>query len=176
MMAWMRAAVRRHLIAPDPWPEYSRLDNLDDLNGTTMNDRTEPNPQLADIEARLREDEKRYSGAMIDQNVRDRAYLLALVKEIQARLDKVEAMASDVAERGERIEELFSRNGGGSLHADRAAGLGDGYREAARSIRAALGLAMSEPGGEATTTSITGRLENQAPPDDTPLPPEALTG
>ena len=43
--------------------------------------------ELAAIEARLAEDENEYAGRVVDQNVRDRRYLLALVREQQARLD-----------------------------------------------------------------------------------------
>jgi hypothetical protein len=31
MRAWIRRMIRRHLIADDPHPEHSRLDNLDGL-------------------------------------------------------------------------------------------------------------------------------------------------
>ena len=36
--------------------------------------------ELAAIEARLAEDENEYAGRVVDQNVRDRRYLLALVR------------------------------------------------------------------------------------------------
>ena len=46
---------------------------------------------LAAIEARLTEDENEYAGRVVDQNVRDRRYLLALVRDQQARLDELTA-------------------------------------------------------------------------------------
>ncbi len=47
--------------------------------------------ELAAIEARLTEDENEYAGRVVDQNVRDRRYLLALVRDQQARLDELMA-------------------------------------------------------------------------------------
>jgi benzoyl-CoA reductase/2-hydroxyglutaryl-CoA dehydratase subunit BcrC/BadD/HgdB len=47
--------------------------------------------ELAAIEARLAEDENEYAGGVVDQSVRDRRYLLALVREQQARLDELMA-------------------------------------------------------------------------------------
>ena len=47
--------------------------------------------ELAAIEARLTEDENEYAGRVVDQNVRDRRYLLALVRDQQARLDELTA-------------------------------------------------------------------------------------
>ena len=103
-----------------------------------MDDTTDSSAMLAAVAARLKGDEDEYSGGVVDQNVRDRAYLLALVRDQKARLDKVKVVAYKLAERGARIEEEFVRNGDGSIHSVRAAGLGDGYREAAKSISAAL--------------------------------------
>jgi len=131
--------------------------------------------ELAAIEARLVADEDEYAGGVVDKNVRDRRYLLSLVREQLARLEKLEAVASDFAERGGRIEEQF--DGKGTIHAIRAAGLGDGYREAARSIRAALEPAAGEPDGDATATAITSRPTVHEPQAGSPaLPPEALAG
>ncbi len=131
--------------------------------------------ELAAIEARLAADEDEQARGAVDKNVRDRRYLLSLVREQLARLEKVESVASDFAERGERIEEQF--DGNSSVHAIRAAGLGDGYREAARSIRAALGPAVSEPDGDATANAITSRPPEHEPQAGSPaLPPEALAG
>ncbi|MDQ0820614.1 hypothetical protein QFZ79_002983 [Arthrobacter sp. V4I6] len=133
--------------------------------------------ELAAIEARLIEDENEYAGGVVDKNVRDRRYLLALVLKLQARLARVEAVASDFAERGVRIEEQFGREGDGSNHTIRAAGLGDGYRDAARSISAALDPAMSEPDSDAMATEITRRQPEHQPQRGAPgLPPEALAG
>jgi|GEM_PF-2647761 len=47
--------------------------------------------ELAAIEARLTEDENEYAGGVVDQNVRDRRYLLALVRAQQTRLDELMA-------------------------------------------------------------------------------------
>ncbi|MFE4228625.1 hypothetical protein ACFRJ8_12140 [Arthrobacter sp. NPDC056886] len=129
--------------------------------------------ELAAIEARLAADED--EDADVEPNVRDRRYLLTRVRELVARLEKVAAVASDLAERGERIGEQF--DGNGTVHTIRAAGLGDGYREAARSIRAALGPAVGQPDGDATTTEITSRQpEHQTQAGSPALPPEALAG
>ncbi|MEV5052323.1 hypothetical protein [Arthrobacter sp. LAR12-1-1.1] len=131
--------------------------------------------ELAAIEARLVADEDQYAGGIVDKNVRDRRYLLSLVREQVALIEKVEAVASDFAGRGQRIAEQF--DGSGPIHTIRAAGLGDGYREAARSIRAALDRALSEADGDATATAITRREHDHQPQTDSPaLPPEALTG
>lgn len=131
--------------------------------------------ELAAIEARLAADEDEYARAGVDQNVRDRRYLLSLVREQRALLEKVEAVASDFAERGERI--AGQSEGNGTIHTIRAAGLGDGYREAARSIRAALGPAGSEPDGDAIATAITRRNHDHQPQPDSPaLPPKTLAG
>ncbi|SDK92674.1 hypothetical protein [Arthrobacter sp. ok362] len=130
--------------------------------------------ELAAIHARLAADEDEYADGVLDQNVRDRRYLLSLVQKQLARLEKVAAVASDFAERGHRIEEQFG--GTGTIHTIRAAGLGDGYREAARSIRAALGPAVSELEGDATATAITSRASEHQPQAGSPLPPEALAG
>jgi hypothetical protein len=130
--------------------------------------------ELAAIHARLAADEDEYLDGVVDQNVRDRRYLLSLVREQLTRLEKVAALAADFAERGHRIEEQFG--GTGTIHTIRAAGLGDGYREAARSIRAALGPAVSESDG-ATATAITTRTPEHQPQAGPPaLPPEALAG
>ncbi|MDF9751906.1 hypothetical protein [Arthrobacter sp. ES3-54] len=131
--------------------------------------------ELAAIQARLAADEDEHADGVIDQNVRDRRYLLSLVREQLASLEKVAALASGFAERGERIEEQFG--GAGTNHAIRAAGLGDGYREAARSIRAALGPAVSEPYHDATTALLTRSApEPQPQPRSSALPPDALAG
>ena len=133
--------------------------------------------ELAAIEARLTADENEYAGAVADQNVRDRRSLLSLVREQQSRLKNVATVAADFAERGERIEEQFGRDGNVSAHTIRAAGLGDGYREAARSIRAALNPATSAAAGDATATEITRLAPERQPPAEPPdLPPEALAG
>ena len=131
--------------------------------------------ELAAIEARLAADGDEYADGVIDQDVRDRRYLLTQVREQLDRLEKLEAVATDFAERGERIEEQF--DGNGSIHTIRAAGLGDGYREAARRIRAALDPAGNEPDSDATASPILRRPpEHQPQPASTPLPPEALAG
>lgn len=131
--------------------------------------------ELAAIQARLAADEAESADRVDDQNVRDRRYLLSLVREQLARLEKVAAVASDFAERGERIEEQFG--GTSSVHTIRAAGLGDGYRDAARTIRAALGPAAGESDGDATTTTITRREPEHQPQASSPaLPPESLAG
>jgi hypothetical protein len=131
--------------------------------------------ELAAIEARLVADEEEYAGGIVDKNVRDRRYLLSLVRDQVAVLEKVEAVASDFAERGERIATQF--DGNGTIHTIRAAGLGDGYREAARIIRTALGPTLSEPDGDAIATEvIRPRHDNQPQADSPTPPPEALAG
>ena len=107
-MSWFRTFIRRHLIADETAPEYSRLDQLDGLKATPANatpvvvesatvESATPaagtqSATLADIEARLTADENEYSGGFVDQSVRDRRYLLAFVREQQARLDAVAAL------------------------------------------------------------------------------------
>lgn len=131
--------------------------------------------ELSAIQARLAADEDERAEGVIDQTVRDRRYLLSLVREQLASLEKVAALASGFAERGERIEEQFG--GAGTNHAIRAAGLGDGYREAARSIRAALGPAVSEPHHDATAAAMRRNApEHQPQSGSSALPPEALAG
>lgn len=131
--------------------------------------------ELAAIQARLAADESEYADGVVDQNVRDRRYLLSMVREQLARIEKVESVASDFAERGERIEEQF--DGNGSNHTIRAAGLGDGYREAARTIRAALDPAVNKPDSDTTATPILKRPpEHQLQAGSPPLPPETLAG
>lgn len=119
-------------------------------------------------------DSSEYADGVVDQNVRDRRYLLSMVREQLARLEKVAAVASDFAERGERIEEQF--DGNGSIHTIRAAGLGDGYREAARRIRAALDPAGDEPDSDTTATPILRRPPEHQPQAASTPPPETLAG
>ena len=131
--------------------------------------------ELAAIQARLVADEDEHAEGVIDQTVRDRRYLLSLLRDQLASLEKVAALASSFAERGERIEEQFG--GAGTNHAIRAAGLGDGYREAARSIRAALGSAVSGPHHDAPAAAMRGSAPEYRPqPGSSALPPEALAG
>ena len=52
---------------------------------------------LAAIQARLMEDENEYDGGVVDQSVRDRRYLLELVREQAAKLETVAALASEAA-------------------------------------------------------------------------------
>jgi hypothetical protein len=131
--------------------------------------------ELAAIQARLVADEDEHAEGVIDQTVRDRRYLLSLLRDQLASLEKVAALASSFAERGERIEEQFG--GAGTNHAIRAAGLGDGYREAARSIRAALGSAVSEPLHDAPAAAMSRSApEYQPQRGSSAVPPEALAG
>jgi len=130
--------------------------------------------ELAAIQARLAADESEYADGVVDQNVRDRRYLLSVVREQLARLEKVESVASDFAERGERLEEQF--DGKGANHTIRAAGLGDGYREAARTIRAALDPAVNKPDSDTATPILKRPPEHQPQAGSPPLPPETLAG
>jgi len=107
-MSWFRRFVRRHVIADDTAPQYSRLDRLDGLTETpsgtkaaaetlnTVEPATTPvdtaEAALSAIETRLTADENEYDGGVVDQSVRDRRYLLALVREQQSRLDAVAAL------------------------------------------------------------------------------------
>ncbi len=43
MRAWIRRTIRRHLIADDPNPDYSRLDNLDGLTAERFEPSQGPN-------------------------------------------------------------------------------------------------------------------------------------
>jgi hypothetical protein len=107
-MSWFRSFIRRHLIADDTAPQYSRLDQLDGLTATPAStpaaaetlDTVEPattpvdTPEaaLSDIEKRLTADENEDDGGVVDQSVRDRRHLLALVREQQSRLNAVAAL------------------------------------------------------------------------------------
>jgi hypothetical protein len=66
-------------------PDSAGTTNHIEENGMSASD------ELAGIEARLTEDENEYAGRVVDQNVRDRRYLLALVRDQQARLDELMA-------------------------------------------------------------------------------------
>jgi len=68
----------------------------------------------------------------------DLEFVRTVLAEQQAKLERVEAVAADLAERGDAIEEKFERDGNGSNYSLRNAGRGIGYREAARNIRAAI--------------------------------------
>lgn len=56
--------------------------------------------EFANIEARLTQDENEYAGGVIDQNARDRRYLLTRVREQQARLDAVAKMVDQAEMHG----------------------------------------------------------------------------
>jgi hypothetical protein len=103
MIAWLRTFVRGHLIADDPWPQYSRLDQLDGLSETPLSTREE----LAGIEARLMEDRNEPVTGIGAQSVKDRAYLLALVQEQAEKLDAVAGLV-----------EQAEKSGNGTLYAD----------------------------------------------------------
>ena len=60
--------------------------------------------ELAAIEARLIEDENEYAGRVVDQNVRDRRFLLALVRDQQARLDELMAKREPHVATGETVD------------------------------------------------------------------------
>jgi hypothetical protein len=98
MIARFRTFVRRHLIADDPSPQYSRLDRADGLDETPMSAREE----LAEIEARLAGDQHgSVTGVGVVQSVRDRAYLLALVREQSAKLDAVAGLLEHAETNGQ---------------------------------------------------------------------------
>ncbi|MDQ0822978.1 hypothetical protein QFZ79_000717 [Arthrobacter sp. V4I6] len=103
MIAWVRTFVRRHLIADDPWPQYSHLDQVDGLSETPLSQREE----LAEIDARLTGDRNASVTGVEAQSVRDRAYLLALVREQAAKLDAVAGLV-----------EQAEKSGNGTLYAN----------------------------------------------------------
>ena len=98
MIDRFRTFVRRHLIADDPSPQYSRLDRADGLDETPLSMQEE----LAGIEARLEGDQHgsvtRVGAA---SSVRDRAYLLALVREQSAKLDAVARLVQQAENNGQ---------------------------------------------------------------------------
>jgi hypothetical protein len=94
MIAWFQTFVRRHLIADDPWPHYSDLDRMDHLDETPMTTAE----ALAGIEARLKGDQKEPLTGVSALSVRDRTYLLALVKKQAAKLEAV----ADLVEQAEK--------------------------------------------------------------------------
>lgn len=104
-MSWFRRFIRQHLMADDPTPEYSRLDHHDGLQekppntqepGSLLPARNPANTQnatLAAIQERIMANEDEYTGGLVDQSVRDRLYLLALVRDQAAALAAVNALA-----------------------------------------------------------------------------------
>lgn len=111
-MSRFRSFIRHHLVADDPAPGYSRLDRLDGLEGpgaslagqSSPGDGAEAAPSptpadsrdaaLASIEERLSADENEFAGGVADQSARDRRYLLALLAERGAQIERVEELAS----------------------------------------------------------------------------------
>ncbi|NUU30832.1 hypothetical protein [Arthrobacter sp. C9C5] len=108
-MSRFRSFIRQHLVADDPAPGYSRLDRFDGLGesaagaappGEQAGFPTAPAPAhsqdaaLASIEERLTADENEFVGGVADQSARDRRYLLALVQERRAQIERVEELAS----------------------------------------------------------------------------------
>lgn len=108
-MSRFRSFIRHHLVADDPAPGYSRLDRLDGL-GASSTGQSVPGEEaeaaasssqagsrdaaLASIEERLTADENEFAGGVADQSARDRRYLLALVEERRAQIERVEELAS----------------------------------------------------------------------------------
>ena len=104
-MSWFRRFIRQHLIADDPASEYSRLDYHDGLQekptntqepGSVRPANSPANAQhatLAAIQKRITADEDEYTDGLVDQSVRDRIYLLALVRDQAAALAAVKALA-----------------------------------------------------------------------------------
>ncbi|MET1086949.1 MAG: hypothetical protein ABWY04_07495 [Arthrobacter sp.] len=104
-MSWIRTFIRRHLIADDTAPQYSRLDQLDGRTAMpestptaaearhTVEPATTPTDTqeaaLAAIQKRLTADAPAYGDGTVDQSIRDRRYLFALVREQAAKLEKV---------------------------------------------------------------------------------------
>jgi hypothetical protein len=97
MITSFRTFVRRHLIADDPWPQYSRLDLADGLIEAPLRTAKE----LAEIEARLAGDREESAIGVPAQSVKDRAYLLALVREQSKRLDAVAELVEHAANNGQ---------------------------------------------------------------------------
>jgi hypothetical protein len=118
-MAWFRTFIRRHLIADDPAPEYSRLDHHDGLKATPAStptaaeelDIAEPASTAADtkeaalaaIQKRLTADEDEYGDGAFDQSIRDRRYLLALIREQAAKLDAIRRMTERAEAHGNHL-------------------------------------------------------------------------
>lgn len=97
MIASFRTFVRRHLIADDPWPQYSRLDLADGLTEEPSNTPRE----LAEIEARLAGDRRESGTGVRAQSVNDRAYLLALVGDQGRKLEAVAELVEHAARNGQ---------------------------------------------------------------------------
>lgn len=107
-MSRFRSFIHRHLVADDPAPGYSRLDRYGGLGqtaagGTAPDGGANPGPAdrsvaeaeaaaLASIEERLTADEN--AGGTAGQSVRDRRYLLGLVAQQRAQLERVEELAA----------------------------------------------------------------------------------
>ena len=96
MIASFRTFVRRHLIADDPWPRYSRLDLADGLAEEPVSTAEEP----AGIEARFAGDRQESAPGAGAQSMKDRAHLLALVREQSRKLDAVAELVERAARNG----------------------------------------------------------------------------
>jgi FPC/CPF motif-containing protein YcgG len=96
MSAWFRTFVSRHLVADDPWPQYSGLDLADGLIEAPVG----RSKELAEIEARLVADRQEVSTGVGAQSVRDRVYLLALVTEQSRKLEAVAGLVENAAKYG----------------------------------------------------------------------------
>jgi hypothetical protein len=103
MIAKLRTFVSRHLIADDPWPQYSRLDLADGLIEAPARTPKE----LAEIEARLAGDRQNFATGIPAQSVQDRAYLLALAREQAAKLDAVARLVDHAAKNGKNTVNLM---------------------------------------------------------------------
>jgi hypothetical protein len=102
MIAWFRTFVSRHLIADDPWPQYSRLDLADGLAEAPVNAQEE----LAEIEARLVANRQKPATGIQAQSVQDLTYLLALVREQSQKLDAIAGLAERAAKNGKNTVNL----------------------------------------------------------------------
>ena len=96
MIASFRTFVRRHLVADDPWPQHSRLDLADGLAEEPVS----PAEELAGIESRLAGDRQDSAPAVRAQSLKDRARLLALVREQSRKLDAVAELVERATQGG----------------------------------------------------------------------------
>jgi hypothetical protein len=102
MIAKLRTFVSRHLIADDPWPQYSRLDLADGLSEAAAGTPKEP----AEMEARLAGDRQTFATGITAESVQDPAYLLALAREQAAKLDAVAQLVDHAAQSGKNTVNL----------------------------------------------------------------------
>ncbi|QDG61224.1 hypothetical protein [Pseudarthrobacter sp. NIBRBAC000502771] len=102
---------------------------------------TAPDPRVGEIETRAARAAEWPVRNITDE---DRTYLLAELRKAHEALERVEAVAGDLATRGAAIE---AKGYNGSIYSNRNEGRSIGYLEGARLIRAAVSAAKGDGRG-----------------------------